>query len=101
MAISKIILNGVIQMDVTDDTVVPSNLLSGEQATANNGNKVQGSIPSKIWSDITISNTTVTVPAGFYEDPVSVDVDGNFIIDNTDLNFADDGNGNITITENV
>ena len=99
MAISKIILNGTIQMDVTTDTVASTNLLYGEQATANNGNKVQGSIPSKIWSDITISNTTVSVPAGFYEDPVSVEVDGNFIIDNESMIYTDDGEGNITITE--
>lgn len=42
MAISKIILNGVTQMDVTGDTVAGSNLLSGYQATKNDGTKVTG-----------------------------------------------------------
>lgn len=42
MAISKIILNGVTQMDVTQDTVASSNLLSGYTATKNDGTKVNG-----------------------------------------------------------
>lgn len=42
MAISKIILNGVTQMDVTQDTVASSNLLSGYTATKNDGTKVSG-----------------------------------------------------------
>ena len=47
MAISKIILNGVTQMDVTQDTVASSNLLSGYTATKNDGTKVSGSyVPS-------------------------------------------------------
>lgn len=43
MAISKIILNGVTQMDVTQDTVASTNLLSGYTATKNDGTKVSGS----------------------------------------------------------
>lgn len=47
MAISKIILNGVTQMDVTQDTVASSNLLSGYTATKNDGTKVSGAyVPS-------------------------------------------------------
>ena len=44
MAISKIILNGVIQMDVTQDTVATDNLLSGFIATGADGNPVIGAI---------------------------------------------------------
>ena len=44
MAISKIILNGVTQMDVTQDTVASANLLSGYTATKNDGTKINGSI---------------------------------------------------------
>jgi hypothetical protein len=44
MAINKVTLNGVTQMDVTDDTVAPSNLLTGYQATGSNGQKVQGAV---------------------------------------------------------
>lgn len=44
MAINKVTLNGETQMDVTDDTVAPSNLLTGYQATGANGQKVQGAV---------------------------------------------------------
>ncbi len=40
--ISKLILNGVTQMDVTQDTVAANNLLSGETATKNDGSPVTG-----------------------------------------------------------
>lgn len=47
MAIAKIILNGVVQMDVTGDTVAANNLLSGETATGADGNPVTGAyVPS-------------------------------------------------------
>jgi len=47
MAIAKIILNGVVQMDVTQDTVAANNLLSGETATGADGNPVTGAyVPS-------------------------------------------------------
>lgn len=40
--ISKLILNGVTQMDVTQDTVAAVNLLQGETATKNDGSPVVG-----------------------------------------------------------
>lgn len=47
MAISKVILNGVTQMDVTQDTVAASNLLSGYTATGADGQTVNGAyVPS-------------------------------------------------------
>lgn len=47
MAIAKIILNGVVQMDVTGDTVASGNLLSGYTATGADGEQVTGSyVPS-------------------------------------------------------
>ena len=42
MAISKLIFNGVTQMDVTQDTVAAANLLSGETATGADGEQVVG-----------------------------------------------------------
>ena len=58
MAISKIILNGVTQMDVTQDTVASTNLLSGYTATKNDGTKVNGAyVPP---SAPTLQSKTVT-----------------------------------------
>lgn len=42
MAISKVILNGTILIDVTNDTVAENNLLSGETATGADGEAVTG-----------------------------------------------------------
>lgn len=42
MAISKIILNGVTQMDVTQDTVEADKLLTGYTATGADGEKITG-----------------------------------------------------------
>lgn len=42
MAISKIILNGVTQMDVTQDTVTTSTLMSGETAHDASGTQITG-----------------------------------------------------------
>lgn len=72
MAISKIILNGVTQMDVTQDTVAANNLLQGETATKNDGSPVVGAyVPaSPTLQTITKSYTptesqqTETVSAG-------------------------------------
>lgn len=44
MAISKITLNGVTQMDVTQDTVDEDNLLYGETATKANGVRTTGTV---------------------------------------------------------
>lgn len=62
MAISKLILNGEVQMDVTSDTVAANKLLSGETATKNDGTKVTGSYvpPSFSTQTKTVSPTEAT-----------------------------------------
>lgn len=71
LAISKLILNGEVQMDVTSDTVAAGSLLSGKTATKNDGTKVTGTIASKSSSDLTASGATVTAPAGYYANAAS------------------------------
>ncbi len=66
MAISKITLNGVTQMDVTGKTVTSSSMLNGVTALKNDGTDITGSITSKTSSDLTVSGATVTAPAGYY-----------------------------------
>lgn len=67
MAISKLILDGEVQMDVTQDTVTPNSLLSGYTATAASGDKITGNIETKSASDISIDGRLVTVPEGYYD----------------------------------
>ena len=71
MAIAKVILNGETLMDVTSDTATANNMLSGIQATKNDGTKVTGNIASKSSTDLTVSGATVTAPAGYYANAAS------------------------------
>lgn len=71
MAISKLILNGETQMDVTSNTNVASNMLNGVIGTKNDGTKVTGNIASKSSDDLTASGATVTAPAGYYANAAS------------------------------
>lgn len=66
MAFSKITLNGVILMDVTQDTVTAANLLDGFIATAADGSRYEGTIATKTESDLTASGSKVIVPSGYY-----------------------------------
>lgn len=74
MGISKVILNGVTKVDLTQDTVASNNLLSGETATGADGEAVEGAIASKASADLTVSGATVTAPAGFYSAAASKSV---------------------------
>lgn len=74
MAIAKVILNGVTQMDVTGKTVTAGSMLSGATALKNDGTDITGSIASKTSSDLTASGATVTAPAGHYASAASKSV---------------------------
>ena len=66
MAISKVILDSEVLIDLTDDTVATNNLAYGYTAHGADGNAVTGAIASKSSSDLTASGNTITAPAGFY-----------------------------------
>lgn len=74
MAIAKVILNGVTQMDVTQKTVTASAMLSGTTALKNDGTDITGNIASKSSTDLTVSGATVTAPAGYYGSSASKSV---------------------------
>lgn len=74
MAIAKVILNGVTQMDVTQKTVTAESMLSGTTALKNDGTDITGSIASKTSADLTASGATVTAPAGYYASNASKSV---------------------------
>lgn len=83
MAISKIILNGVTQMDVTQKTVTAGSMLSGTTALKNDGTDITGSIATKTSSDLTANVLTVTAPAGYYASAASKTLsDANLVAGN-------------------
>lgn len=59
MAISKIILNGVTQMDVTGKTVTAGSMLNGVTALKNDGTDVTGNIP-----DMTLPSASSSTSSG-------------------------------------
>lgn len=74
MGISKVILNGVTKVDLTQDTVDETNLLAGETATGADGEPVEGTIATKSSTNFTVSGATVTAPAGYYSAAASKSV---------------------------
>lgn len=66
MAISKIILNGETQMDVTGNTVTSGSLRSGYTATGADGNIVNGEILNKSAQTYTPGTSNQTIPSGVY-----------------------------------
>lgn len=64
MGISKVILNGVTRMDITEDNPYTGNILSRVQATGGDGEKTQGSVvmPYTLlaWCDFSINTTSST-----------------------------------------
>lgn len=52
--------------DISDATATAADVLSPKTTYKSDGTKVTGSIATKTGSDLTASNLTVTVPAGYY-----------------------------------
>ena len=83
MAIAKIILNGVTQMDVTGKTVTAGDMLNGVTALKNDGTDITGNIASKTSTDLTANVLTVTAPAGHYASSASKTLsDANLVAGN-------------------
>ena len=74
MAIAKVILNGVTQMDVTQKTVTSASMLNGVTSLKNDGTDITGNIATNTSSDLTASGATVTAPAGYYASAASASV---------------------------
>lgn len=93
MGVSKVIINGVTRVDLTDDTVAANKLLSGYIATGADGNEVTGSIVTNAATDVTIDANTVTIPAGYYASSTSKTIPATTHPDPT---VSVDANGLIT-----
>ena len=77
MAISKLIFNGVIQMDVTGTTAGTGDVASGETFVLADGTTGTGSLaPITVNSLSVTSNGTYTAPTGTAYSPVTVNVSG-------------------------
>lgn len=64
--VNKVVFGNNTILDISEDTVVSSALLSGYTAHAGSGASISGSILTKTSSDLTANGLTVTVPSGYY-----------------------------------
>lgn len=77
MAISKITVNGVSNLDVTQTTATADKVLTGYGCVGADGVWIDGSYAAptpRTASDVTVSGATVTVPAGAYASQVQKSV---------------------------
>ena len=71
MGYSKVIINGVTKLDLTEDTVTPEKLLSGVTAHNASGNKVVGSIQNQNGDAIEENDDgDILIPSGYYPSQV-------------------------------
>ena len=81
MAFSKITVNGVTNLDVTETTATADKVLYGYGCIGADGEWIDGSYVAptpKTASDVTVSGATVTIPAGAYSSQVQKSVATGF-----------------------
>ena len=74
MAFSKIVLNGTTLIDLTQDTVQTTDVVSPKTFHKANGTSDTGTVASKTSTDVTVSGPNVTIPAGIYSSNVTKSV---------------------------
>ena len=100
--------------DVSNVDATADDVLYGKTIVLANGTEVEGTIPSKDSTDLTISGGTVTAPAGYYDEAASISLGAGalaasatgsatvssltFTYDSTDANFDITGSGSISGT---
>ena len=66
--------SGGIALPQLTTPATASDILSGKEAINGSGTKITGTIPSKSANDLTASDSTVTVPSGYYPTQVTKSV---------------------------
>lgn len=66
MAISKVIYDNNVLVDLTADTITSDKMLTNTTAHRADGVQITGNISNKSSTDLTVSGATVTVPSGYY-----------------------------------
>lgn len=71
MAVSKVILNDNVLIDLTSDTVTSAALMSGVTAHDAYGESITGTIMARTSSDVAVAGPTVSIPSGAYSNAVT------------------------------
>ena len=95
--------NGTTLIDLTSDTVAADKMVSGYTAHDASGASVTGSIPVKIWSDISQAEEArfyaVTTPAGYYASDVVSQVEFSGPINV--VSYYNPFTGTLTVTSKI
>lgn len=117
--INKVIYGDQTLIDLTSDTATAANMLSGITAHNAAGAPITGTIATKTSSDVSLANTVVSIPTGYYASAISYNIPGvaipvpssgtnsfyitlpNGVGDTITLTFTVDSEGNSDVTEDV
>lgn len=73
---NKVIFGDQTLIDLTSDTVTAADMLAGITAHDGSGAPITGTIIAKTSSDVSLVNTTMTIPAGCYGSTINYDIPG-------------------------
>lgn len=71
--VNKVVVNGVVRLDLTSDTVDPDSLVEGVQAHDNSGAVILGTLSVRSIDDLQISPGYIIIPPGVYPKGVLID----------------------------
>ena len=71
--VNKVVVNGIVRLDLTSDTVNPDSLIEGVQAHDSSGAVILGALSIRSIDDLQISPGYIIVPPGVYPKGVLID----------------------------
>ena len=72
--VNKVVYGSQTIIDISDSTAVASNVISGKKFHTADGALKTGTIEQKSLSDVTRNGSNLIVPAGYYNNPISVQI---------------------------
>ena len=79
--VNKVVVNGVVKLDLTGDTVDPESLIEGVTAHDNSGSVILGTLSVRSIDDLQISPGYIIIPPGVYPSGVLIDTTYTYAIE--------------------
>ena len=79
--VNKVVVNGVVKLDLTGDTVDQDSLIEGVTAHDNSGAVILGTLSVRSIDDLQISPGYIIVPPGVYPSGVLIDTTYTYAIE--------------------
>ena len=88
---NKVVFGNTTLIDLTADTVAAASMLAGVIAHDASGATITGTIATKTSSDMTLTNNTLSIPAGYY-------AAGTKTIEGVELDIPSSGTNSFYVT---